>query len=762
MKNYPHLQIDQSNCDKEPIHIIGTIQAHGFLMVLDTEGKTIAQVSENIHLLTGITAEQCLTMSYEELLPKEVLAEISSFGEASAAHEMVATPFPVVIQEKHYIALLHDLKDKLLLELEPTHHHSLAQLTQLNALQASTFQQLSQKNTINELSLVAAERIQQLFDYDRVMIYQFDEDWHGHVVAEKIKPGVKSYFNHHFPASDIPEQARTMLRKKGIRQIVDVAAESVPLIPYLHPRTGKPTNVSSTELRNPSEIHLEYLQNMEVGATVSIAILVKGNLWGLICGHHQSPCLIDYYQRTTANLITQYYASCILSAKEKDDKELDQTYKQVEKTLIQKMEESLNIKKSLFVKPVTLLDLSSATGAALVLNGKITTLGKCPGQAAIRKLVQWASEQTLPQVYHTQELYKVYPPAFGFKQVASGLLLLELSRHNQEYILYFKPEIKETITWAGNPDKSLQMDAEQRLHPRKSFAKWEQAIEGKSAVWSELEIERIRSLGKTVVSIQLTCQAEKLRDLNTQLEGKNAQMEDFTHIASHNLIAPLNNIQGLLGLYHHQEDFDTAQLVLDKIALVSGHMKQTLQELHQLLKVNQSKELSFELIDLPELIRREMANLSSHIEQTGAQIHPQLTVESLRYPKVYMESILHNFLSNALKYRSPERTPHIKITSWQADGNVLLEIEDNGMGIDLEKYGHKLFGLYKTFHAHADSRGIGLYLVRKQVESLGGSIHVDSQVDVGTRFTVRFPLVGQEDTSRPPESIEGMAREGSH
>ncbi len=750
--------MDLSNCDKEPIHIIGRIQAHGFLLILDKASKTIRQVSQNIAALTGISTEQCLNTPLEQVLPKQAYEVIDS----ALAQAFPLTPFPISVQEKPLIAFAHEVSDSILLELEPTGPHSLDSLTRLNAFLATALQRLSRKESLVELSTVTAECIQELLDYDRVMIYQFDEDWHGHVVAEKIKPGVKSYYNHHFPASDIPEQAREILLRKGMRQIVAVESESVPLIPYFHPLSNQPTDVSATELRNPSEIHLEYLKNMRAGASLSIAIVVKDKLWGLVCCQHESACLIDYYQRNIAWLITQYYAAAIVSAKEKFDNELHQQYAFAEKVLVEQMEENLNIREGLFSHPISLLNLSSATGAALVLEGKITTLGNCPTEAEIQGIVAWATGQELPDIYCTRELSRQYPVAFSFKEKASGIMLLQLSRHNQEYLLYFKPEIRETISWAGNPDKSFLRDAQHKLHPRKSFEKWEQAIEGKSSPWNGLEAERARSLVKTVVSIQLRCQAEKLGRLNTQLEetlsqlaAKNAQLEDFTHIASHNLRAPLINLEGLLGIYQRKGDFATAQLVLDKIHTVSTHMRETLEELHQLLKVTNTEQLPLEILDLAPLIARETQNLTSQIGQSGAQIQTDLKVSSLYYPKVYLESILHNFLSNALKYYSPERKPLISIRTWEEKDQILLQIADNGQGIDLKKHGQTLFGLYKTFHSHPEARGIGLYLVKKQVEALGGSIQVESQLGTGTRFTVRFRKIEQQRAGQGPKSVEG-------
>lgn len=740
MKNDKDPKVDLSNCDTEPIHLIGRIQAHAYLLILDSATRIIRQVSENIDTLTGIPADRCLNGSLDHIFPEAVCTAILAGLDAGTP----LAPFPVEIGQPFY-CFPHCSAGSLLLEFEPAYHHAPASLNRLNTFLGRTIQRLGGKETMQELSACTAGQIQQLLDFDQVMIYQFDQDWHGNVIAEKAKEGVRSYYNHHFPASDIPLQVRALLVKNTVRQIADVGAGGVAIAPYFNPDTGAPTDVSSCQGRNSSEIHLEYLRNMGVASSLSLSILVKGKLWGLIICHNHAPRFLDYPLRNTAMLITHYYASSILSTRETADQALIRKYSRAEKALVAQMEENLNITEGLLSGPVSLLDVSGATGAAIALEDKITTLGECPGTEEIREMIEWASREQLPAVYTTREFSRHYPAASAFREVASGVMIIEISKHNRDYMLCFKPEIKEKISWAGNPDQSVRPDGHKKLHPRKSFERWVQEVEGKSSPWSWLEEERAASLSKSVISIQLKRQAEKLRSLNGQLEAalrklqvNNAQLEDFTRIASHNLLAPLHNIQALIRHYHSESDFDTAQFTLENVETVSANMHQTLTDLHQILALSAGGEIKKENLDIGRLIDKEKQNLAFQIGQTGARITTNLEVRFMEYPRIYLESILHNFLSNALKYRSPARKPEITLKTWQENGQVLLRITDNGRGINLEKHGHKLFGLYKTFHRQLDSRGLGLYLVKKQVDALGGTIQVESREEEGTQFTVRF------------------------
>ncbi len=633
MNNYAHLQVDLSNCDKEPIHLIGRIQAHGFALVINKHSKLIGQVSTNIEAFVGLPYNTVLHKHLEQAFSAHAAKEIAQMLE-----QKEVAPFMLIIDEKPFICFTHHAGESIVLEFEPLIHPTYSHLNRLQSFLLHTIEEISGPYPFEELSTLFAHRIQHLLDYDRVMIYQFDEDWHGHVIAEKVKEGVKSYYNHHFPATDIPSQAREMLLQKGIRQISNVNQESIPIFPYLNPYTGSPTDMLATELRNASEIHLEYLKNMHVQASLSIAIIVRAKLWGLVCCHHHSPVFIDYHQRNIAGLIISYYAKSILSSKERQNKDLVTKYATVEKKLIEEMEQNLDIVEGLFTKPVNLLDMSTAKGAALFLAGKLFTLGDCPAQGQIKGIIEWAATNNLPSPFVTRELSRHYPAAVSFTEDASGIMIVELSKHNKDYILWFKPQIKETISWAGNPDKSMAMDGGKKLHPRKSFEKWEQQIHGKSAPWTTLEQERAASLAKTVVSIKLKHQAQKLSILNSQLEevltqvkSKNMQLEDFTRIASHNLLSPLKSTLALIDLYKRENNFVTAKLALEKIEIVSNNMLESLQDLHQILQISAAEELKKEPVDLRQLLEKEKQNLSKHIEQCGASIHACINTTRLHY-----------------------------------------------------------------------------------------------------------------------------------
>jgi light-regulated signal transduction histidine kinase (bacteriophytochrome) len=437
----------------------------------------------------------------------------------------------------------------------------------------------------------------------------------------------------------------------------------------------------------------------------------------------------------------------IASLQEKRDQEQFERYKQAEKALVQHLNSGLPMPEGLFHQKPTLLDLTESHGAALLLDGTLTTFGTTPTQAQIRNMVQWLSEHISDSVFCTRQLSAEWPEAQHFPSAASGLMALEISRYNQEYLLFFKPEITETRTWAGNPEKPVSVD-NLGIHPRKSFEKWVEVIKGKSKPWSLNEVEITQILLKDLIAIRLRNQTAALQNLNQelqlntdQLRTRNAQLEDFAYIISHNLRSPLATIKSLHTFYEEEPSEENATYAMQSVKKVSDNMSETIDDLNVILKTHLVQQLPEEEVNLQELIQKETQNLAAVLEQTGAQIWSELEVSTIFMPKLYLESILHNFISNALKYRSPDREPVVIVKSWRTGKTLHLSVSDNGVGMDLEKVGNKLFGLYKVFHKTEQSKGLGLYLTQMQVKALGGTIDVESELGKGTTFTVNFTTI---------------------
>lgn len=230
-----------------------------------------------------------------------------------------------------------------------------------------------------------------------------------------------------------------------------------------------------------------------------------------------------------------------------------------------------------------------------------------------------------------------------------------------------------------------------------------------------------------------------LEGITLQLQDQNRKLDEFAHIISHNLRAPISNIQALINLLNEKSDINDYRLIFDKLRNVAKNVSETMNELMDTLKAK--TQANQELVDVrfKEMLDKVVQSLEGELITVQASVTFDFNdAPVITYSKAYLESIFQNLLTNAIKYRSPTRKPAIHFRSFRIDDHVELVVTDNGRGIDMEKFGDKIFGLHKTFHDHQEARGVGLFLVKTQIEALGGSISVASELDKGTTFTIRF------------------------
>lgn len=232
---------------------------------------------------------------------------------------------------------------------------------------------------------------------------------------------------------------------------------------------------------------------------------------------------------------------------------------------------------------------------------------------------------------------------------------------------------------------------------------------------------------------------QSLEALAIKLQEQNRQLDEFAHIISHNLRSPVGNIKALIGLLDGNSSLLDYQQIFEKIKTVSSNLGETMNELMETLKVKTDTDIPRVEIRFKEIFDKVIQSLEGELIQRSASVTFDFNdAPKIYYSKAYLESIFQNLLSNALKYSSPNRKPEIKVTTVMVDTGIELRVQDNGLGIDLNKHGSKLFGLHKTFHTHKDAKGVGLFLVKTQVEALGGSIAAESEIDKGTTFIICF------------------------
>ncbi|RKR14044.1 PAS domain S-box-containing protein [Maribacter vaceletii] len=239
---------------------------------------------------------------------------------------------------------------------------------------------------------------------------------------------------------------------------------------------------------------------------------------------------------------------------------------------------------------------------------------------------------------------------------------------------------------------------------------------------------------------------EKIIETNNNLEkstaeltARNKQLAEFNHITSHNLRAPVSNLNALLDLWKGEGNENLKEVLFDKFEIVINHLTVTLNSLIESLKVTNNMDVTMQKLSFKETLNKTEEILAAEILKTKTVIKNNFSnKDTITYNQIYLESIFLNLIGNAIKYKSPDRNPEIEIKSDTVNGKIKLSIKDNGLGIDLKRHGHKLFGLNKVFHRHPEANGIGLFMTKTQIEAMGGSIYAESEVNVGTTFFITF------------------------
>jgi chemotaxis family two-component system sensor kinase Cph1 len=493
--------LDLTNCDKEPIHIPGLIQPHGVLLAV-TQGKDnlIVQASRNTDVLLGIPAETLLGTSMAELVGDsqlQALLERSVNAKETADLQYIVLKIEVEGEMTDFFSIIHESEGLMIVELEPASEEEGAGVNDFEWIR-TFFGRMKQTAGRIEASQAAAEQVKEMLGYDRVMIYEFDDEWNGKVVAEAKEEGLEPFLGHHYPASDIPKQARELYLRNWLRTIVDVHYTPVPIIPVLQPLTGKPLNLSLSILRSVSPLHIEYLQNMGVGATTTISLIHNNKLWGLITCHHHSPKYVPHRIRNLCNFLGSFFSSELYQRQQLDTYQTELQLRTKATRIVDVFtgnSSSFRVIEQLGEEEQTLLALMDASGAAVCYQDKLMLYGVTPSQDQVRELAGWLAGKARDYTYCTSRLSLEYESAKAYKDKASGVLYLALTPGQQNYMIWFRPEVVEIVDWAGDPAKAvIQENDGMRLSPRKSFEKWRQVVQSTSLPWKEQHLNILPQL----------------------------------------------------------------------------------------------------------------------------------------------------------------------------------------------------------------------------------------------------------------------------
>jgi len=732
--------IDLNNCDTEPIHIPGQIQSHGFLIAIDSNwiirfhSKNITEYLDNLpdNLLGRVINDIEPLIGANE--PPEFISQLICFGRINKNFDQT-NPFSTDLQGKPFYLIINESGPLYLLEFEPAESDLTTDLQRM--IGRSVSEMLADKD-LNNLLKNSAAQVKKIIGYDRVMIYRFAEDGHGEVVAESKNPELDPWLGLHYPASDIPKQARELYKQNLTRLIANVHTTPSKIITTKQ-LNEEPLDLTHSQLRAVSPIHIQYLKNMGIESSFSISLLYKNELWGLIACHNYTPRFIDYKARDSAKLIGQILSSALDFRQDEANKDLQDRYNAKVNALSKNMLKSNSIEEALALPGVNIMHVTDAAGAALIYENNITKVGNTPNDEQIQKLLSWVKETVNEPFYYTHELPYLYPEADAYKKVASGIMVLTLSAELSEYIIWFKPECLEIVTWAGNPDKPVEIntDGTVKISPRASFDAWSQEVSGKSEPWNDAEIKSVARL-RAEVSYAITQKAGAIRMLNERLKQAYEELDTFSFTISHDLKNPLSTIKGYAQMLSRSANLESrTQDVLTKIDSKVDRMNSMINEVLEYSRIGRI-DLEPVEVDVATMIDDHIRDLKLVYNADHLKINIKNTPPVMGDPTM-ISQVFANLLSNAVKYSLPSGAPEITIDAKDDESEIIYTIKDNGVGIDIKQL-PRVFELFKRMDnvKNIEGTGVGLAIVKRIVEKHNGKVWVDSRLGEGSTFYVAF------------------------
>jgi len=654
---------DLDLCAQEPIHIPQAIQPHGALLAYDPQQRCISRASASCALHLGLPADQLLG---------QPLSALSRLRLTDWIEQVSAEPFeggPVKHRALHlddqlFDVMVHWSGEEVVVEFEPidepddwAHQPQLEQiLTRLEAC-----------DTIQALCDQVAREIQALTGFARAKVYRFDADWHGQVVAEQRREDMPSYLGLHFPASDIPEQARRLYTVNRVRCIGDAAYQAVP-VQEVEGRAA--LDMSHSALRSVSPVHLEYLQNMGVAASMSVSVLQDGTLWGLVACHHPEARHVPYETRQLCALVGQVMGLLLHNRLRQRDLAYRGRIKERQSLLLEQMIRSETFVHGLVAGQTTMLDLFEASGGFIYYDQSLHLVGETPTEAQVKALLAWLEQHMTDTVFTTDALSAVYTEGDIPPGTVSGLLAVSLSKLQSAYVGWFRPEVLRTVQWAGMPQKAVEVsgDGRMRLHPRKSFARWKEILRGRSTPWQPSEADAAKALRASIIDVvfvkteQLRRLNHRLERTNDQLERRNRDLQDFAFIASHDLQEPLRKVRAFSDLldanYRDAMDGEGAFFlgrILDGATRMSDLISDLLAYSHIATKAR-----PFASANLAVLATEALGEHEFTVQQTSATVDIK-PLPSAEVDAKQIRRVLRNLLENALKFTREGVKPLIVI-----------------------------------------------------------------------------------------------------
>lgn len=715
--------VDPSLCEREPIHVPGSIQPNAILLAADAQSLKI--VAHSANLADILPDPGAPPADLAGVLPAAFVARIGrrvadgALGEGRSLRATIALPGRA---DTHY-AVVHVHAGRVIVELEPApdRPEDFGSASQTDTELAVG--RLRVAETLADAAAVAAREARLLTGFECILVYRFDAEWNGEAIAEdKVEGWSRALLGLRFPASDIPAQARALYTKAKSRFVIDRDSVPVPLVAA--PEAGNaPIDLSFAQNRTLSPIHLEYQRNLGVNGSMSVSILVEGRLWGLLIGHHRRPHYVAPETRAAVGVLTDAFAMRVEEIESRRLWAERQSHLDVEGRLVRRLTRSEDFVTELTTGPVTLIDMFSATGAAVVSSEGIALVGLTPPQEVVRAVADWLRATVAPgEPTYTSDCFgSLCPVAAEHRETMSGILAVFVDEAREHVLLWFRPEVASTVTWSGDPRKPVVAGSGSvAVLPRRSFERWVEERRGFATPFAEWQASLARSFAQAVEGVVLR-QRRKIHELTGLLAEKErllSQKDLLTREIDHRVKNSLQIVSAFLHMQRRQvSDPDARQAFAETAARVMS-----------VARVHDSlfQAETIEEVDLGQTIENlcnDLVGMAGGTHTVDLTAEPGLMVP---YRKaVALSLIATELVTNAFKYGAkPSGGSRVAVTvSDGGAGAVRLRVCDDGDGLPED-----------WVKAKPRGSGLGMKLIRGMLDQIDARLEVANAP--GACFTV--------------------------
>lgn len=742
--------VNLTNCEQEPIHIPGSIQPHGFLLGLTEKDYIIDYCSANCEAFISITHNQLLGKSFQEIFGNEALVQLQEY--IAGGQMLSSSLLSILLAGENFLCTVHNSNNTYIIEAEPINTEN-KQVSDVYNQTSQFLLYMHDTHTLKELCQLVAKGTREITGYDRVMIYRFDKDYNGEVFAESVRDDLEPFLGLHYPHTDIPPQARQLYMQNLLRMITDVNYTPVPI--YTIDNTeNKNLDLSLSILRSTSPIHVQYLHNMGVGATLTISLIYKKKLWGLIACHHYSPKNLTPEIRLAAQLQGHFITSQIDLRQSTEEYEVSRKLNdELKKINTFSLTGKDAGKFNNLVKAEGMLGLCNASGAAIVFNGAIYKNGITPNDDEIQDIANWLATYTHNDTFCTDKLTDYLPNKLDLCGQTSGLIYHSLDMDNNNCIMWFRPETKTEVNWAGDPNKAIVKDRN-GLSPRNSFKLWKEIVSCTSKPWLQPEIvaaaNYANTLQRQINFLIISQEEEKYRKLSELLRETNSELENINWISTHDLQEPLRKIQVISSriLSKEKEISENVQDAIKRMNASASRMQTLLVDILKYTRLKHTDD-AFEDVNINRLIDELKEEMGDTLNEKSTIIHAT-ELPLVKGVPFLLKQLFSNLIANSVKYTADGKKPEINITSSpvpmtyngedRAFYNV-IHVTDNGIGFE-PQFAESIFNIFTKLHAATEYKGsgVGLALCKKIMQNHQGHITAVSTLGEGTTISMYFPI----------------------